>query len=181
LESDFNETRSEYVGRVCPITRRELQPGDKIVVCSVCDTAYTAEGWSYIDGECPICGLEEATPAVVGAPSPPPTEVVALTAPPGAWLYLIEGYEGKQRYPLNDSGDTRIGRDLDNDIVLDSNFVSGRHALIRSDQGAFTLYDLASRNGTWLNGHRVHRSILYDGDVLTFGDRISLIFKQVSS
>ncbi len=107
------------------------------------------------------------------------TEVLTPALSPGAWLYLIEGYSGGQNYRLKDGGNTRIGRDPGNDIALDSEFVSGEHALIRGDRGIFTLYDLASRNGTWLNGQRIQQSILYDGDVLTFGNRISLVYKQV--
>jgi len=165
-------TESRYARRICPVERRQFRPGEEIVVCPACDTAYTVGGWDYVGGRCPICGYSEEV-------SPPLTVVITPALSPGAWLYLIEGYKGEGNYRLRDTGDTRIGRDPDNDIVLDSNFVSGRHALIRGNRGVFTLHDLASTNGTWLNGHRIYRSILYDGDVLTFGDRISLVFKQV--
>jgi hypothetical protein len=176
---------STYVRRVCPVARRIFQPGERIVVCPVCDTAYTAESWNYLEGRCPVCGFrEEPIPPIVEVPireeaPSPPTEVLARSLSPGGWLYLIEGYEGKKGHRLRERGDTRIGRGPQNDVVLDSDFVSWEHALVRGDRGIFTVHDLASQNGTWLNGHQVQRSILYDGDVLTFGDRISLVFKQV--
>jgi hypothetical protein len=171
---------THYAGRVCPITRRKLQIGDEIVVCATCDTVYTAEGWRYIGGECPICGLTEALLMPDRSQPVPSTEVIAPTSSSGAWLYLIEGHEGQRRYQLNDHSEKRIGRAPDNDIILDDKFVSRHHALVKGDRGVFYLHDLASRNGTMLNGYPIQRSILYDGDVLSFGDHISLVFKNAN-
>jgi len=176
---------SRYARRLCPVERRRFRPGEEIVVCPICDTAYAAESWDYVGGECQICGYREGAPMgqteipALEEISLPRTEAIAPASFPGGWLYLIEGYKGGRRYCLKDAGNTRIGRDPDNDVVLDYNFVSGQHALIRGDRGTFILYDLASTNGTWLNGERTYKSILYDGDVLTFSDSISLVFKQV--
>lgn len=163
---------SEYIGQVCPITRCPFQPGDNIVICTNCNTAYNAEGWAYVGEVCQICGFQVSESAE-------PTQYSKPPLPSGAWLYMLESLGGSRRFSLRDNGDTRIGRGPENDIVLDSNFVSWDHALVRGDQGHFILYDRASRNGTWLNGHHIQRSILYDGDVLTFGDNITLVFKQV--
>ena len=62
-----------------------------------------------------------------------------------------------------------IGRDPQNDVVLDDRRVSRRHAEIRLRLGRYTLYDLQSTNGTYVNGRRVAEMVLSDGDRLSIG------------
>ncbi|MDE3112641.1 MAG: FHA domain-containing protein [Chloroflexota bacterium] len=62
-----------------------------------------------------------------------------------------------------------IGRDVENDLVLDDRRVSRRHAEIRLRLGRYTLYDLQSTNGTFVNGRRVAEVVLSDGDRVTIG------------
>jgi pSer/pThr/pTyr-binding forkhead associated (FHA) protein len=64
---------------------------------------------------------------------------------------------------------TRIGRSITADIELEDVSVSRRHALIVVDGDDVFLLDEGSRNGTWLNGHRVSRSLLRDGDTIVLG------------
>lgn len=60
---------------------------------------------------------------------------------------------------------TRIGRLLDNDIVLEDPEVSRHHAVIIDTGSSFVLTDLKSSNGVQLNGRHVHASAaLADGD-----------------
>jgi hypothetical protein len=69
---------------------------------------------------------------------------------------------------------TTIGRRAGNSMVLDDSFVSGSHAEIMYDQGAWWIVDLDSTNGTFVNGRPVHtRMPISAGDVVQFG-RISL-------
>ncbi len=65
---------------------------------------------------------------------------------------------------------TQIGRAADCDIVVDGVAVSRHHALIQLDRGGAVLEDLNSTNGSFVNGHRVRRVRLRDGDVVTLGD-----------
>lgn len=68
-----------------------------------------------------------------------------------------------RRYALE--GDAVIGRDATCDVVLDSHFVSRRHARIEADRDDHVLVDEGSRNGTLLNGKRVAKSSrLQSGD-----------------
>lgn len=63
-----------------------------------------------------------------------------------------------------------IGRDARNDIPLVSDDVSGTHARITRDgAGRFELADEGSTNGTFLNGRRIVRQHLADGDVVQVG------------
>jgi hypothetical protein len=65
-----------------------------------------------------------------------------------------------------------VGRDLDNEIVLADATVSGRHAVVLRRDGAWWVEDLASTNGTFLNGGRVDPEVpalVRSGDVLQFG------------
>lgn len=62
-----------------------------------------------------------------------------------------------------------IGRDPQNDLVLDDRRVSRKHAEIRLRLGRYTLYDLQSTNGTYVNGRRVAEKVLEDGDTISVG------------
>jgi pSer/pThr/pTyr-binding forkhead associated (FHA) protein len=62
------------------------------------------------------------------------------------------------------AGRTSIGRHPHNDIVIAHQAVSGRHAAITSVDGAVTLEDLDSSNGTFVNGQRIARTLLSDRD-----------------
>jgi hypothetical protein len=62
-----------------------------------------------------------------------------------------------------------IGRDPQNDVVLDDRRVSRKHAEIRLRLGRYTLYDLQSTNGTYVNGRRVAEKVLDDGDKISVG------------
>jgi hypothetical protein len=62
-----------------------------------------------------------------------------------------------------------IGRDPQNDVVLDDRRVSRKHAEIRLRLGRYTLYDLQSTNGTYVNGRRIAEIVLSDGDRISVG------------
>ena len=62
-----------------------------------------------------------------------------------------------------------IGRLLDRDLVLESTYVSRKHAEIIYEDGAFYVIDMESRHGTFVNGIRVQRQRLSVRDVIHFG------------
>ena len=68
-----------------------------------------------------------------------------------------------------------IGRDPRNELVLSDEQVSRQHAQIRCEPEGFVIYDLNSKNGTYVNGQRVSRCPLHDGDEIRVGDTL-LIF-----
>ena len=64
----------------------------------------------------------------------------------------------------------RLGRALDNDLVLEDVSVSRHHASISASNGAFHIKDLGSQNGTYVGGERVTEAVLTDGDAIRLGD-----------
>ncbi len=66
--------------------------------------------------------------------------------------------------------ETTIGRSPANAIQLDDPSVSGRHCVIRRDGSRFTIEDPGSTNGTRLNGERIKRQGLSNGDTITAGE-----------
>ena len=68
-----------------------------------------------------------------------------------------------------------IGRGVRNQIIIDDNEVSREHCrLVRSSNG-YELCDLSSRNGTFINGHRISDCWpLKSSDIIELGDSITL-------
>jgi pSer/pThr/pTyr-binding forkhead associated (FHA) protein len=62
-----------------------------------------------------------------------------------------------------------IGRKPENDIPIDNQAVSGRHARIFTEGDDVFIEDLGSLNGTFVNGQKVTKSELYNGDVILIG------------
>lgn len=84
------------------------------------------------------------------------------------------------RVPLERS-ETVIGRDPVCDIVLAEKSASARHARIRRNAGGFyEIEDLGSRNGVFVDGDRVEKMTLLDGDSFQVGDtRFSILIAPV--
>lgn len=61
----------------------------------------------------------------------------------------------------------RLGRQLENDVVLHEEFVSRFHAEIRFEDGKYVLYDNGSTGGTFVNGKKVERCVLNSGDLIS--------------
>ncbi|MEV4410725.1 ATP-binding cassette domain-containing protein [Catellatospora sp. NPDC049609] len=73
----------------------------------------------------------------------------------------------------------RLGREADNDIVLADLQASRYHAELRRTGDTFTLVDLGSRNGTFLNGRQVQKpTLMHAGDMVSIG-RHELLFDGV--
>ena len=64
---------------------------------------------------------------------------------------------------------TVIGRSKDCDVQLTDTNVSRRHAEVRQEGTAFWVVDLDSTNGVEVNGRKVRRAKLDDGDTITLG------------
>lgn len=94
----------------------------------------------------------------------------ALQAPAGlAVLRVLIRQEGGSDvvYPLGRR--TGIGRTPENDIQVDATWISRHHAVLLSNPDHCIVEDLNSTNGVLVNGRRVGRQILHDGDTVTVG------------
>jgi diguanylate cyclase (GGDEF)-like protein len=75
------------------------------------------------------------------------------------------------RYSL-DHNPTVLGRENDCQIVIEDESVSRRHASIQMEEDGYTVKDLQSTNGTFVNESRVSTQKLKDGDYLHIGNCI---------
>jgi chromosome segregation ATPase len=64
---------------------------------------------------------------------------------------------------------TSIGRTADNDLRIDADFISRHHAVVLATTTGTVVEDLHSTNGVYVNGTRVSRHRLVEGDLVTIG------------
>ena len=87
-------------------------------------------------------------------------------------LRFISGkYQGGE-YPLQEAGELIIGRSSELDMVLIEDMVSRKHAKISLAPGAISIADLGSTNGTFVNGEKVKKARLKEGDRILIGTSI---------
>lgn len=72
----------------------------------------------------------------------------------------------------------KIGRRMDNDVIIDIPTVSRQHAHIRWRHGRFIIFDVGSRGGVQLNGEPVTESVLAPGDLITLSEQVPLIYGE---
>ncbi len=83
---------------------------------------------------------------------------------------LIVAFEGRttNEFPLS-AGRLIIGRTADNDMQIDSQFISRHHAQIITSPESSIIEDLNSTNGIYIGNKRIKRHRLKDGNVLVLG------------
>jgi hypothetical protein len=127
------------------------------------------------------------SPAFGSMPQPPSagghapaggTVVLDRSPRPKHVAILIDRRDASKRHDLR--AETDIGRAQTNAIAIADTTVSRQHARIRLQDDRFELFDLASANGTFINGQKVEQPrTLTDGDVVRFGD-VEFVFKQLT-
>ena len=81
------------------------------------------------------------------------------------------GLDGTEKsYRLQTHRPFTLGRDPGNDIILRDPKVSRHHAEVVFERGFFVLHDLASANGTYVNGKRIRVAPLTHGARLRMGN-----------
>jgi FHA domain-containing protein len=137
----------------------DMPPGDLRVSCALVDAS----------------GEEVAPDAkTLGAVEAGHTMVLdrekLLRERPRAPKATVEVREGDERREIALGPEAlAIGRDPQNDVIVDDRRVSRKHAEIRLRLGRYTIYDLQSTNGTYVNGRRVAEVVLSDGDRVAIG------------
>jgi len=75
-----------------------------------------------------------------------------------------------------------LGRALDSEILIENAFISKKHAMFKMvAPGVYEIIDLGGKNGTYVNGVRVQRHTLREGDELYFGGQIRALYQQESA
>src|SRR4029079_9319492 len=71
--------------------------------------------------------------------------------------------------------EVRIGRDPSNSLAISDLSLSRRHCVIARKSDEYTLRDLDSRNGTFVNGRVISEKQLNHGDQISVGESV-LVF-----
>jgi len=128
--------------------------------------------------------LAEQAAAAAAPPAPAPgasvddedesdnaeTMMVALAA-----VVIIEPASASQEFQLGSINS--IGRSDENQICLIHAGISRKHAVIKAIPGGFSIKDLGSQNGTFVNGQRVTEKALTDGDTIAVGS-VRFVFRM---
>jgi FHA domain/zinc-ribbon domain len=138
--------------------------------CSHCGTslAYSgAEGGSETTSIIPAVGGE--TPDAESGEDPLADPATLAALPPGTALLVVRrGPNAGSRFLL-DNDLTTVGRHPESDIFLDDVTVSRRHAEFYRQGSRFTVRDVGSLNGTYVNRERIEETDLSGGDEVQVG------------
>jgi pSer/pThr/pTyr-binding forkhead associated (FHA) protein len=93
-----------------------------------------------------------------------------------ATMKILNGSLAGQSVPVS-RAKLVIGREVDCDLPIDSDFVSRHHCVLLLDDYTLRIRDLGSKNGTFVNGHRIgaYEMILLHDDLVTVGVTTLLI------
>jgi pSer/pThr/pTyr-binding forkhead associated (FHA) protein len=95
----------------------------------------------------------------------------AVTPQKLALRFISGKYQGGE-YPLGLQAEIVVGRSSDLDMVLVEDMVSRRHARIACTETQIIIEDLGSTNGTFVNGEKISRASLKEGDRVLIGTSI---------
>lgn len=123
-------------------------------------------------GEMTIIGLPAITVPVTSTGDRPLTkedlDTIMRLSDGTALLISTRGAVSGSRYLL-DEDEITVGRDPRADILLDDSTVSRSHAVFRRVNGAYSVIDAGSLNGTYVNRQRVDQKQLNNGDEIMIG------------
>ncbi len=168
----------------CPHCQRELP--DKSTFCGYCGTKLPqfcpncGEALEAGTLFCGNCGIRlEGAPGAEPVPTTEQETIIAPTPPQvNAELVVKSGPASGQRFAAQHG--LRLGRGIDNDIVLDDLKVSRHHAVITIEGDRCFIHDQNSANGTFVNEERISQRELQLGDSLRLGDT-QISFQQIGA
>ncbi|MGZ3581780.1 MAG: FHA domain-containing protein [Ktedonobacterales bacterium] len=172
---------SRAADRFCQYCGQQLDPGNGHLVAAYAPH-YAGANSEPVGWRGPLAEAASAASSVqdssqdLSRTSPqPPTHarliVRQLPDASGGDLAATSESEGAVREYQIDGGDVAIGRAPSCDIVLEGDqLASRRHALLRRKDNAYTVVDLGSSNGTYVNDLEIREAtVLKEGDVITIG------------
>ncbi|MEK7448707.1 MAG: FHA domain-containing protein [Planctomycetota bacterium] len=92
---------------------------------------------------------------------------------------IIVKFEGKENIIQLEKDTISLGRIPQNDVILRGENVSRRHCEIRRVLDGYTVVDLESRNGVFVNGLRVKEKKLEFGDRIAVGEMVVIFEKEL--
>lgn len=118
-------------------------------------------------------------PAVTGAGRRSVVLADQRKPPVVGWFVAMSGPQKGEDFRVRE-GQNTIGSASDADIVLHDPAISGKHASLRYKDQKFTITDLDSTNGTFLNDRTdpIAREELKDNDIVRLGE-VTLKFKRL--
>ncbi len=99
----------------------------------------------------------------------------ATPAESGSKTFCLRFISGKYQggvFPLRPNKEIVIGRSSDLDMVLVEDMVSRKHAKILTSEDRIIIQDLGSTNGTFVNGEKIKKARLQEGDRILIGTSI---------
>lgn len=134
--------------------------------CPICGNPIKAD-----EGSCPSCGYK-----LIGSTQKfKPLEIdegeVKAAVPVSdkeAVLRVVRGPQIETVFQLGDK-ELSVGRSPRCDIFLNDMTVSREHARIMPVEGGYTIEDVNSYNGVWVNNESVDKRYLNDGDIIQIG------------
>ncbi|MDQ1642708.1 MAG: hypothetical protein QOJ90_2059 [Actinomycetota bacterium] len=150
---------------------------DESRFCSNCGAALqrTATAGDSSTTTITISGMDHGEAAEKAEGLSPADQAAVDALPPGSALLVVRrGPNSGSRFLL-DSDVTTAGRHPASDIFLDDVTVSRRHAEFKRTAEGFTVNDVGSLNGTYLNRERIDEAALAGGDEVQIG-KYRLIF-----
>lgn len=145
------------------IDKVELHPGDKIQVGDmllVFDLV-DADTTGRLASSAPDSNENDAQSLNGG--------IMTKTARSVPALIVIDGQDRGKRFPLEGKNQFKIGRSATSDLKLADGKVSRDHAMIEALKDQHVIVDLESANGTVVNGDRVRKTVLKEGDFIRLG------------
>lgn len=98
-------------------------------------------------------------------------DLMSTMQPQSPTLTIVKGPSTGQTFTLDQDVIT-LGRDPQNSVFLNDMTVSRHHArmdLTQKAAGVYTIEDLGSLNGTWVDGAIVSKALLSDGSTVQIG------------
>lgn len=158
---------------------KPAEDSDVHMATQALDAQQLAELWKQYPQGIPgaVSGMQpmqQAAPPPIGGYSgssanmPPVMPEPQIELPPAQLIINLP--QGGQRNYRIDKVVVSVGRQLDNDIIVEDKRVGRYHAQVKFDGQQFILYDLGSTNGTLVNKAQItHPHRLRNGDVFTVG------------
>lgn len=129
----------------------------------------------------PTMGAEPRRSAATVIERPSASSATIIDRPGGgASLRAVAGNLAGRTWSLP-AGESRIGRDATNLVAIEDGKASREHAKVRFADGIYSITDMGSSNGTYVNDRQISGQVpLSDGDLIRIGDT-TLAFKPAGA